>query len=217
MKEQNKAVFLDRDGVINEVKTDRVDHVNRPQDFYLLEKVPEAIAKLRGLGYKIFVVTNQGGVGLGYIQEKTLKKIHEKMQEDLIAGHPEAIIDDILYCPHKPFGRLLLPQAPSRHDSGAGKETSSGFVPVMDGGGPASRSGSGQKSGMPVHPGFERIYSVGFCLFIGSKGGVIFLLFSFQAKKSLNIARRNHAKKEDYKYNKPGMGVQDWLHWQSDI
>jgi D-glycero-D-manno-heptose 1,7-bisphosphate phosphatase len=103
LKGQNKAVFLDRDGVINEVMTGRVDHVNRPQDFYLLEKVPEAIAKLRGLGYKIFVVTNQGGVGLGYIQEKTLKKIHEKMQNDLIAGHPGAIIDDILYCPHKPF------------------------------------------------------------------------------------------------------------------
>lgn len=103
MKERAKAVFLDRDGVINEVKTDRVNLVNRPQDFHLLKGVPEAIAKLRSHGYKIFVVTNQGGVGLGYINEKTLEKIHEKMQKDLIAKHPRAIIDDILYCPHKPF------------------------------------------------------------------------------------------------------------------
>ncbi|MBA4602613.1 D-glycero-alpha-D-manno-heptose-1,7-bisphosphate 7-phosphatase [Thermoactinomyces mirandus] len=102
MEKLVKAVFLDRDGVINEVKTDRVNLVNRPEDFHLLAGVPEAIAKLRQLGFKIFVVTNQGGVGLGYITEKTLAKIHQKMRRDLIAQHPEAIIDDILYCPHKP-------------------------------------------------------------------------------------------------------------------
>lgn len=98
----NKAIFLDRDGVINEVKTRRVKFVNRPEDFHLLAGVPEAIAKLRQLGFKIFVVTNQGGVGLGYMKEKTLQQIHVKMQQDLIVQHPEAIIDDIAYCPHKP-------------------------------------------------------------------------------------------------------------------
>lgn len=84
----NKSVFLDRDGVINEVQTDRVKFVNRPEDVHLLPGVPEAIAKLRQLGFKIFVVTNQGGVGLGYMTEKTLHKIHEKMQQDLIAADP---------------------------------------------------------------------------------------------------------------------------------
>ncbi len=98
-----KAIFLDRDGVINEVKTDRVNLVNRPEDFHLLAGVPEAIAMLRQLGFNIFIVTNQGGVGLGYITEKMLLKIHQKMKRDLIIQHPEAIIDDILYCPHKPM------------------------------------------------------------------------------------------------------------------
>lgn len=98
-----RAVFLDRDGVINEVKTERVNLVNRPEDFHLLAGVPEAIAKLRQLGFRVFVVTNQGGVGLGYITEGMLMKIHQKMRRDLTAQHPEAIIDDIIYCPHKPM------------------------------------------------------------------------------------------------------------------
>ncbi|MGA8942487.1 MAG: HAD family hydrolase [Thermoactinomyces sp.] len=102
MKKIVKAIFLDRDGVINEVKTRRVNLVNRPEDFHLLAGVPEAIAGLRRLGFKIFVVTNQGGVGLGYMTERMLLKIHQKMRHDLISKHPEAIIDDILYCPHKP-------------------------------------------------------------------------------------------------------------------
>lgn len=97
-----KAVFLDRDGVINEVLTHRVKFVNRPEDLYLLPGVAEAIAKIRELGYSIFVVTNQGGVGLGYMKESMLKKVHKKMVELLLNEHPKAVIDEILYCPHRP-------------------------------------------------------------------------------------------------------------------
>lgn len=64
-----KAVFLDRDGVINEVLSKRVKFVNKPSDIYYLEKVPEAIRLLSFAGYKLFVVTNQGGVGLGYLSK----------------------------------------------------------------------------------------------------------------------------------------------------
>lgn len=76
-----KAVFLDRDGVINEVLTKRVKFVNRPEDFYLLPGVAEAIAKIRKLGYSVFVVTNQGGVGLGYLKESMLKKSIKKWRK----------------------------------------------------------------------------------------------------------------------------------------
>lgn len=100
MKSVEKAVFLDRDGVINEVLSKRVKFVNRPEDFYLLDGVGEAIKKINDLNYKVFVVTNQGGVGLGYMAEKSLQRIHEKMKSDL--AKYGAKIHDIAYCPHKP-------------------------------------------------------------------------------------------------------------------
>lgn len=65
----NKAVFLDRDGVINEVLTKRVKFVNKPEQMYLLEGVGEGIKMLNDANFLVFVVTNQGGVGLGYMKE----------------------------------------------------------------------------------------------------------------------------------------------------
>jgi D-glycero-D-manno-heptose 1,7-bisphosphate phosphatase len=94
------GIFLDRDGVINEVLTRRVKFVNKPSDFYLLNGVGEAIKKLNEASYKVFVVTNQGGIGLGYMRETALESVHQKMMDDL-AGFG-ARIDDISYCPHKP-------------------------------------------------------------------------------------------------------------------
>lgn len=96
----DKAIFLDRDGVINEVLSHRVKFVNQPNQFHLLAGVEEAISTLNKMKYKVFVVTNQGGVGLGYMKESELTRIHEKMKSDL--NEYGAFIDDIAYCPHKP-------------------------------------------------------------------------------------------------------------------
>lgn len=96
----NTAVFLDRDGVINEVLTERVKFVNKPKDLYFLPNVPEAIKKLNEHFDYIFVVTNQGGVGLGFMKETQLQKIHEYMIQEL--KKKGAIIHDVAYCPHKP-------------------------------------------------------------------------------------------------------------------
>jgi len=95
-----KAVFLDRDGVLNEVLTDRVKFVNRPEELYLLEGAAEAVAELSRAGHEIFVVTNQGGVGLGFLKEKRLHEIHDRMIEMIKehGGH----IKEVAYCPHKP-------------------------------------------------------------------------------------------------------------------
>jgi D-glycero-D-manno-heptose 1,7-bisphosphate phosphatase len=95
-----KAVFLDRDGVINEVLSNRVKFVNKPEQLYLLEGVGEGIKLLNDCGFFVFVVTNQGGVGLGFMKEAMLIKIHEKMKEAI--GEFGGKIDDISYCPHKP-------------------------------------------------------------------------------------------------------------------
>jgi D-glycero-D-manno-heptose 1,7-bisphosphate phosphatase len=95
-----KAIFLDRDGVINEVLTNRVKFVNKPHELYFLPGVPEAIRKLNQVFPYIFVVTNQGGIGLGYMKEKQLHKIHDHMIAEL--KKEGAIIHDVAYCPHKP-------------------------------------------------------------------------------------------------------------------
>lgn len=98
----NKAIFLDRDGVINESHTERVKYVNSPHDFYLLPGVADASATLRESGYKIFVVTNQAGVSYGLIQQATLDEIHAKMMIELRKENPGAIVDDIMTCTHHP-------------------------------------------------------------------------------------------------------------------
>lgn len=95
-----KGIFLDRDGVINEVLSHRVKFVNKPQEFHLLNGVGEAIRLLNEKEFPVFVVTNQGGVGLGYMKETALDAIHKKMEQDL--ARFGAKVDDIAYCPHKP-------------------------------------------------------------------------------------------------------------------
>jgi D-glycero-D-manno-heptose 1,7-bisphosphate phosphatase len=95
-----KGIFLDRDGVINEVLSHRVKFVNKPQEFHLLNGVGEAIRQLNEKELPVFVVTNQGGVGLGYMKETALNTIHRKMEQDL--ARFGAKVDDIAYCPHKP-------------------------------------------------------------------------------------------------------------------
>ncbi|WP_078554096.1 D-glycero-alpha-D-manno-heptose-1,7-bisphosphate 7-phosphatase [Bacillus alkalicellulosilyticus] len=101
----NKAVFLDRDGVINEVLNHRVKFVNHPNQLFLLEGVPEAIKAFNDTGFKVFVVTNQGGIGLGFMKEVMLGKVHKKLQAEIekVGG----VIDEIAYCPHKPEAGCL--------------------------------------------------------------------------------------------------------------
>lgn len=91
-----RAVFLDRDGVIN----DNAKHVNKPADFILYPGVCDSISKLNEAGYNVFVVTNQGGVGSGFMTEPMLKTIHSKMEQDL--AQCGAVLTEIAACTHHP-------------------------------------------------------------------------------------------------------------------
>ncbi|BCJ88420.1 D-glycero-alpha-D-manno-heptose-1,7-bisphosphate 7-phosphatase [Effusibacillus dendaii] len=91
-----RAVFLDRDGVINDARRP----VNNPDDFVLLPGVGKAVKRLNDAGFHVYVVTNQGGVGLGYMTEEDLRQVHEKMVHEL--AKDGAVIEDIRYCAHKP-------------------------------------------------------------------------------------------------------------------
>lgn len=90
----SKAVFLDRDGVIN----DNYKPVNRPKDLKLYPWSAESIFKLNQAGYYVFVVTNQGGIEMGYFKEKDLEEIHTKLINEIEKSG--ATIDEIDFCPH---------------------------------------------------------------------------------------------------------------------
>ena len=89
-----KAVFLDRDGVINRDK----NFVTSWEEFEFLPGISENIKKLNDADYLVIVVTNQSGIKRGLYSEETLKQIHENMKNAL--EEKGAFIDDIFYCPH---------------------------------------------------------------------------------------------------------------------
>lgn len=97
MKEKNKAVFLDRDGIINRKPSDG-DYVKTWEEFDFLPGVNEAIKKLKDNGFLIVIVTNQRGIAKGLMTKKDLDKIHRMMKKELEKGN--AHIDKIYYCPH---------------------------------------------------------------------------------------------------------------------
>ncbi len=96
MKDRNKAIFLDRDGVINE----EVSYLSNPDDFRFIEGSIKALKILKRLGYLLIVVTNQAGIARGYFTEEKLQEIHKKMITALEVN--KVSLDDIYYCPHHP-------------------------------------------------------------------------------------------------------------------
>jgi len=95
----NKAVFLDRDGVINQKAPTEDLYITRWEEMQILPGVAQAIAKLNHAGFKIIVVTNQRGVAKGHITTAELESMHERMCEHLASAG--AAIDAIYYCPHE--------------------------------------------------------------------------------------------------------------------
>ena len=92
----HKAVFLDRDGTINE----EVGYVNHLDRFRLLPRAGEAIRLLNQNEIKVIVVTNQSGVARGYFPESLVHLIHLRMEDHL--RKEGAHLDGIYYCPHHP-------------------------------------------------------------------------------------------------------------------
>jgi D-glycero-D-manno-heptose 1,7-bisphosphate phosphatase len=91
------AVFLDRDGVINE---NRSDHVRSWDEFRFLPGSLEAIARLHQAGVRVFVITNQAIVNRGMITREALDDLHSRMTTE-IARHGGRV-ESVIYCPHRP-------------------------------------------------------------------------------------------------------------------
>ncbi len=90
------AVFLDRDGTINE----QMGYVNHLDRFVLLPGVGAAIRRLNEAGLPVVVVSNQSGVARGYFPEELVGRVNRKMIDELAAEG--ARLDGIYYCPHHP-------------------------------------------------------------------------------------------------------------------
>lgn len=102
-----KAVFLDRDGVINELvyhhEAGVLDSPFMPGQFKLLPKVGRAIKEINRLGLKAVIVSNQPGVGKKHFSKEVLEKIDKKMV--LLLEKSGAYLDAIYYCLHHPKAR----------------------------------------------------------------------------------------------------------------
>ena len=92
-----KAVFLDRDGVINK---ERKDYVKSIKEFQILDNIPEAIKMLKEKGFLVIVITNQSAINRGLVTIEILNEIHNHFQKFLKENNTS--IDDFYFCPHRP-------------------------------------------------------------------------------------------------------------------
>jgi D-glycero-D-manno-heptose 1,7-bisphosphate phosphatase len=97
----NKAIFIDRDGVLN--NSDNHEHVYKEEDLIFYPDVVDALTELSATDYKLFIVTNQAGIGQGLYSEDEFLKFQElfvnKLEE--LSQHKIAI-EKTYYCPHDP-------------------------------------------------------------------------------------------------------------------
>jgi len=96
MNGTHAAVFLDRDGTINE----EVSFLSRMEQLRLYPQTLEAIRLINDAGMKAVVVTNQSGIARGYFTEEFVRSVHDRINELLRDGG--ARIDGFYVCPHHP-------------------------------------------------------------------------------------------------------------------
>lgn len=93
--EKRPAVFLDRDGVLNEER----GYISSIEELHIFSYVPGCIEKIKKKGYYTIVISNQSGVARGLFTEKTLQNINVCLQR-------ETGVDAVYYCPHHPNGEV---------------------------------------------------------------------------------------------------------------
>lgn len=112
VKEFSRAIFLDRDGtVLKEITGEppapgAYGYLTKSEQVELIKGAASAVSIARGLGFKVIVVTNQSAIARGYLMEEELVLIHNRMKSLLLAENPDAVIDDIFYCPYFSGGKV---------------------------------------------------------------------------------------------------------------
>ncbi len=95
---QKIAVFLDRDGTINQ----DTNYLSSPDDLRLIPGSAQAIARLNQAGLPVVVVTNQSGLARGYFSNDDLQAVHAEL--DRLLEAQGARVDGYYHCPHHPDG-----------------------------------------------------------------------------------------------------------------
>lgn len=93
---KNKFVLLDRDGVINIEKS----YLHKIEDFEYEKNVVEGLLRLRDLGYRFAIITNQAGIARGYYTEEDYLKLQSFIEDDLFKKGIK--IEKSYFCPHHP-------------------------------------------------------------------------------------------------------------------
>ena len=107
----NRAIFFDRDGVLNVDK----GYIYRSEDFIWIEGAIEAIRLAKSLGFLTIVVTNQSGIARGLYTLEDMKRLHQWMDEELEKSGTK--IDKYYYCPYHDEGvvaEFVIPNHPDR-------------------------------------------------------------------------------------------------------
>ena len=104
-----RAVFLDRDGVINPMIYRQAESAwDSPytlEEFTLLPGVSDAVASIKGLGFLVIVTSNQPGVAKGRCKTEFLDALNAEMQA-LLSSEAMTTLDAIYYCQHHPDGTV---------------------------------------------------------------------------------------------------------------
>ena len=94
---KKKAVFLDRDGVINK---ERKDYVKTKDELEIFSNVHECIKKIKQGDFLAVVITNQSAINRGLSSHQNIQEIHDEIQKYLKSNGTS--IDNFFYCPHRP-------------------------------------------------------------------------------------------------------------------
>ena len=93
----NKAIFLDRDGVLNK---ERKDYVKTTQEIELFPNIETCITKIKRKSFLVIVITNQSAINRGLTSHENVSEIHNFIQNYLKKFNIQ--IDAFYYCPHRP-------------------------------------------------------------------------------------------------------------------
>lgn len=104
----NKAVFLDRDGVINNEESNY--YIHKTEDFFLNKGIIEALKKLKEKGFIFIVITNQGGISKSLYTHYDVCAVHQKMIS--LFGEHNIHLTEIYYCPHHSSNENCLCRKP---------------------------------------------------------------------------------------------------------
>lgn len=99
-RRRRPAIFLDRDGVLNEDE----GYVSRIERLIWIEGAAAAVKRFNDAGWYVFLVTNQSGIARGFYTEEDFHALHEHMREKL--AEAGAHLDDMRYCPYHAEGTI---------------------------------------------------------------------------------------------------------------